>query len=140
TDLCRSATALTPSAATRRRDNRPSPSRDRRAVEKPGPWKPWKTKPRFPTVPTVLWKSPKPGISTFPPLRRLFPYSQPESENLPRPVVEAQRDEKTKPDRSRVNQTGQIDKLRTPLPPNTTPPNSSILNTTPLATCLLNHE
>ena len=25
----------------------------------PGPWKPWKTKLRFPTVPTAPWKSPK---------------------------------------------------------------------------------
>src|SRR5258708_22464145 len=31
----------------------------------PGPWKPWKTKPRFPTVPTAPWKSPK----------TLFPHS-----------------------------------------------------------------
>ena len=37
------------------------------AVEMPGPWKEWKTKGGFPTLPTAPWKSRKPReISTFP--------------------------------------------------------------------------
>src|SRR6266446_10819340 len=36
----------------------------------PGPWKEWKTKPRFPTLPTVPWKSRlHREIPTFPPPR-----------------------------------------------------------------------
>ncbi len=46
-------------------------SQSRGAVEKAGPWKPWKTTNRFPTAPTVPWKSRRSGgIPTFPPLRR----------------------------------------------------------------------
>ena len=30
-----------------------------------GPWKPWKTKLRFPPVPTVPWKSHKPRFPHF---------------------------------------------------------------------------
>jgi len=43
-----------------------------------GPWKAWKTKPRFPPLSTVPWKSGPPRrISTFPPPRRfLFPFPQ----------------------------------------------------------------
>lgn len=37
------------------------------------PWKARKTKSRFPTLPTGLWKSRKAEISTFPPPRRLVP-------------------------------------------------------------------
>jgi hypothetical protein len=41
-----------------------------RAVEMPGPWKEWKTKPRFPTLPNGRWKSRRQReISTFPPPR-----------------------------------------------------------------------
>src|SRR5437016_1064514 len=40
----------------------------------PGPWKEWKTKPRFSTLPTAPWKSRQPReISTFPQLRRAAP-------------------------------------------------------------------
>src|SRR5206468_2374685 len=85
----------------------------RRAVEKAGPWKPWKTKSRFPTVSTAPWKS-LGGIPTFPPLRRfLFPFHEQKQES-PRPQADAgPQGLLAKPDRSRVNQTGQIDKLRT---------------------------
>ena len=43
-----------------------------------GPWKAWKTKPRFPPLSTVPWKSGQPRrISTFPPPRIfLFPFPQ----------------------------------------------------------------
>ena len=40
----------------------------------PGRWKEWKTKSRFPTLPTAPWKSRQPReISTFPQLRRVAP-------------------------------------------------------------------
>src|SRR2546422_4323204 len=46
----------------------------------PGPWKEWKTKPRFPTLPTVPWKSRKHReISTFPP-PRLAPHGKAENQ------------------------------------------------------------
>ncbi|PYT16616.1 MAG: hypothetical protein DMG59_09980 [Acidobacteria bacterium] len=39
-----------------------------KAVEKTVPWKPWKTKPRFPTAPTAPWKTRNLGeFPTFPP-------------------------------------------------------------------------
>src|ERR1700682_3642276 len=45
-----------------------------------GPWKEWKTKPRFPTLPTVPWKSGQPRqISTFPP-PRLAPHGKVENQ------------------------------------------------------------
>src|SRR5579862_3405569 len=85
----------------------------RRAVEKAGPWKRWKTKGRFPTVSTAPWKS-LGGISTFPPLLRfLFLLSQQKQESPRRPAGAGPQGRLAKPDRSRVNQTGQIDKLRT---------------------------
>jgi hypothetical protein len=46
---------------------KPALTRKRRAVEKAGPWRPWKTTNRFPTVPTAPWKSRNTsGIPTFP--------------------------------------------------------------------------
>src|SRR6266542_2111206 len=46
----------------------------------PVPWKEWKTKPRFPTLPTVPWKSRKHReISTFPP-PRLVPHGKLENQ------------------------------------------------------------
>src|SRR2546426_9646989 len=46
----------------------------------PGPWKEWKTKPRFPTLPIVPWKSRKHReISTFPP-PRLAPHGKVENQ------------------------------------------------------------
>src|SRR5262249_23720434 len=86
----------------------------RRAVEKPEPWKLWKTNPRFSTVPTAPWKSRKGGgISTFPQLRRLLPISHPQQEK-PLPQAEgAQQGRSGEPDSSRVNKTGQIEKLTT---------------------------
>jgi hypothetical protein len=90
----------------------PRRRRIRRAVEKTGPWKPGKTKPRFPTVPTAPWIR---GGPTFPPPRRfLFPYQRRNPENPRRPADAELKRQSAKPDRSRVNQTGQIDKLRTP--------------------------
>jgi hypothetical protein len=81
---------------------------------KAGPWKPWKTTNRFPTAPTVPWKSRKTGgIPTFPPLRRPLhllngkhanPFGKPKGNG---------RTNQLKPDRSRVNKSGQIDKLTT---------------------------
>src|SRR5438445_13885682 len=46
-----------------------------KAVEKTVPWKPWKTKPRFPTAPTAPWKTRNLGeFPTFPPpCDSLFP-------------------------------------------------------------------
>jgi hypothetical protein len=114
-----SATGRMWSAASPRTDRngrvRPAKQPRRRAVEKPGPWTPWKTKNRFPTVPTVPWKS-RSGIPTFPPPRRFsFPSTRGRNraENPDPPVLGAQRVKSSKPDRSCVNQTGQIDKLRT---------------------------
>jgi hypothetical protein len=66
----------TSSAATRPRARLalPARTRSRRAVEKAGPWRRWKTTNRFPTVSTAPWESRNPsGIPTFPPLRLRFP-------------------------------------------------------------------
>src|SRR4029077_10593705 len=83
-----------------------NPSTPKSAVEKAGAWKPAKTKPRFPPVPTLPWKSRKPReIPTFPPRRRRFVFSNPRRRRLTPP--------KPKPDRSRVNQTGHLDLLTT---------------------------
>ena len=72
----------------------PSP---RRAVEKAGPWKPWKTTNRFPTVPTVPWKTRPPrGIPTFPPPRPLGPPPyEPKTANPLRQAEGARRTEQT---------------------------------------------
>src|SRR5215831_3689453 len=87
-----------------------------RAVEKPGWWKLWKTNPRFPTVPTAPWKSRKSGgIPTFPQLRRRLPISHPKQENPLRQAEGEQQGRSGEPDRSRVNKTGQIEKLTTRL-------------------------
>src|SRR3954452_16899986 len=90
---------------------RPKPGE---AVEKTGPWKPWKTTSRFPTAPTVPWKSRKVGgIPTFPPLRpRLVCLKRKHADPLRQAEGERQ-DKSVEPDRSRVNKSGQIDKLRT---------------------------
>src|SRR5688572_20973487 len=103
------------SAATRppARFAKPARNYSRRAVEKAGPWRPWKTTNRFPTVPTVPWKSRNSGgIPTFPPLRRFLFYEKRPANPL-RPAEEARRARQAKADRSRVNKTEQIDKLRT---------------------------
>src|SRR5262249_49906259 len=87
----------------------------RRAVEKPGWWKLWKTNPRFSTVPTAPWKSRKSGgIPTFPQLRRRLPISHPKQENPLRQAEGEQQGRSGEPDRSRVNKSGQIEKLTTP--------------------------
>jgi len=87
------------------------------AVEKTGPWKRWKTINRFPTAPTVPWKSRKAGgIPTFPPLRRRL-YRLKRKHANPLRQAEGERQGKSaEPDRSRVNKSGQIDKLPTPPP------------------------
>ncbi len=47
----------------------------------PGPWKAWKTKRRFPTLPTVPWKSRNSSeIPTFPP-PQLAPDGKVENQN-----------------------------------------------------------
>src|SRR5258708_4230175 len=81
---CRPATARTWWAGS------PPPSKKptRRAVEKAGPWKPWKTKSRFSTVPTVPWKS-LGGISTFPPLLRFLFLFQEQKQKSPRRQADA---------------------------------------------------
>ena len=98
-------------------DGKPLPSAERqsrRAVEKAGPWKPWKTKNRFPTAPTVPWKSRRSGgIPTFPPLRRRVLCLRKKHGNPLRQAEGEQQAKSPKPDRSRVNKTGQIDKLTT---------------------------
>src|SRR3981081_1309714 len=112
---CRSDLARTWSAATRRpaRLARQATRKTRRAVEKAARWSPWKPRTRFPTVPTAPWKSRRAGIPTFPPLRRRVPFYQIKSENPLRQAEEGSGAWQAKPDRSRVNQTGQIDLLRT---------------------------
>ena len=75
TGPCRSDMGPTCSAATPPTAKSAKPVRKsfRRAVEKAGPWRPWKTTNRFPTVSTAPWKSRNPGgIPTFPPLRLLL--------------------------------------------------------------------
>src|ERR1700740_1332601 len=112
---CPSVSPHTCLAAIRRMVSQ-SGSHRPRAVEKTGPWKRWKTNPRFSTVPTAPWKTRKPSeFPTFPPLRRRFLSFELKPENLLRPAEEVQRDEKTKPDRSRVNKTGHLDLLPTAL-------------------------
>src|SRR5947209_3109082 len=83
---------------------------NRKAVETTGPWQPWKTTSRFPTAPTAPWKSRNSSeIPTFPPLRRRGWWLNKKHAN---PLRQAEGEPKarlTKPDRSRVNKTGQID-------------------------------
>jgi len=91
---CRSDMGPTSWAATPppARFAQPAQKSPRRAVEKAGPWRRWKTKNRFPTVPTAPWKSRNPGgIPTFPPLRLRFPSYQPRSENARRQADEVRR-------------------------------------------------
>src|SRR5271163_4470014 len=104
-ERCRSATARMWSAASRH---------NRRAVEKAGPWERGKTKSRFSPVSTAPWKS-LGGIPTFPPLRRrfLFPFPERKQESPRRQADAGSQGLLAKADRSRVNKTGQIDKLRT---------------------------
>jgi hypothetical protein len=82
----------------------------RKAVEKTGPWNPWKTTNRFSTAPTGLWKSRGSiGIPTFPPLPQLVPYLRTKPGSPLRRAEGGQPEKSTKPDRSRVNKSGQID-------------------------------
>src|SRR5207244_893945 len=77
-----------------------------KAVEKTVPWKPWKTKPRFPTAPTAPWKTrnlgefptfPPPCDSPFPSLKK----------------TKGKEGSMKQADRSSVNKSGQIQKLPT---------------------------
>src|SRR5436309_26412 len=79
-----------------------------KAVEKTVPWKPWKTKPRFPTAPTAPWKTrnlgefptfPPPCDSPFPSLKK----------------TKGKEGSMKQADRSSVNKSGQIQKLPTAL-------------------------
>ena len=74
-----------------RADRQPAQSESRGTAR---PVETVENKSRFPTVPTALWKSPKPGISTFPPLRRRFLSFEPKSENPRRQADEDPRAEK----------------------------------------------
>src|SRR5207244_6680373 len=77
-----------------------------KAVEKTVPWKPWKTKPRFPTAPTAPWKTRNLGeFPTFPPpCDSLFPSIK---------KTKGQEGSMKQADRSSVNKSGQIQKLPT---------------------------
>src|SRR5438093_8216985 len=77
-----------------------------KAVEKTVPWKPWKTKPRFPTAPTAPWKTRNLGqFPTFqPPCDSLFPS---------RKKTKGQEGSMNQADKSSVNKSGQIQKLPT---------------------------
>src|ERR1043166_5947322 len=77
-----------------------------KAVEKTVPWKPWKTKPRFPTAPTAPWKTRNLGeFPTFPPpCDSLFPSLK---------KTKGQEGSMKQADRSSVNKSGQIQKLPT---------------------------
>src|SRR5439155_7789205 len=77
-----------------------------KAVEKTVPWKPWKTKPRFPTAPTAPWKTRNLGeFPTFPPpCDSLFPSLK---------KTKGQEGSMKQADRSPVNKSGQIQKLPT---------------------------
>ena len=81
-------------AASQRRARRlqAGPTNYRRAVEKTGPWRPWKTKNRSPTVPTAPWKARnRGGIPTFPPLRRfLLPFKQRPEQGAASPLRRAE--------------------------------------------------
>src|SRR5439155_476107 len=74
-----------------------------KAVEKTVPWKPWKTKPRFPTAP---WKTRNLGeFPTFPPpCDSLFPSLK---------KTKGQEGSMNQADKSSVNKSGQIQKLPT---------------------------
>src|SRR5216117_2256000 len=77
-----------------------------KAVEKTVPWKPWKTKPRFPTAPTAPWKTRNLGeFPTFPPpCDSLFPSLK---------KTKGQEGSMNQADKSSVNKSGQIQKLPT---------------------------
>src|ERR1043166_3614276 len=79
-----------------------------KAVENTVPWKPWKTKPRFPTAPTAPWKTRNLGeFPTFPPpCDSLFPSLK---------KTKGQEGSMKQADRSSVNKSGQIQKLPTVL-------------------------
>src|SRR4029453_10080838 len=107
---CRSGMVRTWWAGTTKRARR---NRKGKAVEKPGPWKPWKTKKRFPTVPTAL-RNP---IAGFPLSHRLgddYPCSTEPKTPIRKPP-RGLRANCMKPDRSCVNKTGQVDISRTVL-------------------------
>src|ERR1700733_13543069 len=90
-------------------DLRPTVNRltPKSAMEKTGAWKPEKTEPRFPPLPTLPWKSRRQrAIPTFPARRRRFVFSNPKRRRRLTPP-------KPKPDRSHVNQTGHLDLLTT---------------------------
>src|ERR1043166_8133720 len=79
-----------------------------KAVEKTVPWKPWKTKPRFPTAPTAPWKTRNLGeFPTFlPPCDSPFPSLK---------KTKGKEGSMKQADRSSVNKSGQIQKLPTDL-------------------------
>ena len=88
------------------------------------PWKrrirgsPGKPKAGFPPLPQLPWKSrQRREIPTFPPLRRRLVPPKTETTQTPfgKPKGNGGSMIRLKPDRSRVNKTGQIDKLRTEL-------------------------
>src|ERR1043166_3747992 len=80
-----------------------------KAVEKTVPWKPWKTKPRFPTAPTAPWKTRNLGeFPTFlPPCDSPFPSLK---------KTKGKEGSMKQADRSSVNKSGQIQKLPTVTP------------------------
>src|SRR5688572_22510312 len=86
-------------------------SQIQKAVEKAGPWKSRKTTNRFPASPTAPWKSRRgSAIPTFPPLRRLLLFYPTKRHASPlRQAEGGQQGKSIKPDRSRVNESGQID-------------------------------
>ncbi len=126
---CRSASALMWWAAIHAPASisKPAQIRPRRAVEKTGPWKRWKNHKAVFHRPHRPLKSRNPGgIPTFPPLRRLFltlsqtqtqrqrPASPPSaSRRGPADLTIKTNCHEAEADKSCVNQTGQIDKLRT---------------------------
>src|ERR1051325_11769972 len=77
-----------------------------KAVEKTVPWKPWQTKPRFPTAPTAPWKTRNLGeFPTFlPPCDSPFPSLK---------KTKGKEGSMKQADRSSVNKSGQIQKLPT---------------------------
>src|SRR5215469_8589676 len=84
-----------------------TPRPTRRAVEKPEPWTPWKTNPRFSPAPTAPWKTRKGSeFPTFPPPRRFLLFLQSKTKGEEDSM-------KTRPDNYRVNKTGQLKKLTT---------------------------
>ncbi len=114
---CRSGTDRMWSAATRppERFDQPPPTRKRRAVEKAGLWKPWKTKCRFSLRSHRPLEIPHGGIPTFPPRRLRFPSPRLRPRKPPSASRRgSSREQLPDADTSRVNKSGQVDVLTTP--------------------------